>query len=213
MGERQRVEIWYSLQSDYCYFLLDRLLKLSSVGVDVVVRPVLGIVLRMPEATRNRGAMEQQYFETDTRRTAAYLGLPYSYPEPSPIQFEHGSVWIASKEQPRIERLYRLFVGANRRGHGLAFLDVVGRGLWNGTQSGWDSGSFLPDAMGKIGLDHEMVMVQTEWSSAQEELNANHEAMLEIGHWGMPLMAYKGEPFYGQDRFDQLIWRLGVELL
>jgi len=25
---------------------------------------------------------------------------------------------------------------------------------------------------------------------------------------GVPLMAFNGEPFFGQDRFDQLRWRL-----
>jgi 2-hydroxychromene-2-carboxylate isomerase len=28
------------------------------------------------------------------------------------------------------------------------------------------------------------------------------------GHYGVPLMVYEGEPFFGQDRFDQLLWRL-----
>ncbi len=32
--------------------------------------------------------------------------------------------------------------------------------------------------------------------------------MLEAGHWGVPLFVYRGEPFYGQDRMDQLIWRV-----
>jgi 2-hydroxychromene-2-carboxylate isomerase len=212
MGERQCVEVWYSLQSDYCYFLLDRLLQLSSAKVDVVVRPVLGIVLRMPEATRNRGELEQRYFVTDTRRTAEFLNLPHVYPDPSPIEFEPGSLWVASKEQPRIERLYRLFVGANREGKGLVFLSIVGRGLWDGANPGWDTSSFLPDAMASIGLDHDVILLQTQWQDAQEELDANHHAMLKAGHWGVPLMAHNGEPFYGQDRFDQLIWRLGIEL-
>lgn len=212
MSDRRKVDVWYSLQSDYCYFLLDRLLRLSSLGVDIAVRPVLGIVLRMPEATRNRGELEQRYFVTDTKRTAEFLGLPYSYPDPSPIQFEPGSLWIASKEQPRIERLYRLFVGGNRAGKGLDFLGVVARGLWDGSQPDWDSSSFLHGAMADIGLDHDRVLANTAWTDAQRELDANHDAMLEAGHWGVPLLAYEGEPFYGQDRFDQLLWRMGLTL-
>lgn len=210
MQDRPRVNVWYSLQSDYCYFLLDRLLALSAREAQVVIRPVLGIVLRMPEATHNRGEMEQRYFRIDTQRTAAFLGLPYAYPDPSPIEFEPGSFWTAADEQPRIERLYRLFVGANRSGKGMAFLDVIGRGLWNGANPDWDSSSFFADAMAKIGLDHDAVLDRTDWESAQTELDANHRAMLEVGHWGVPLMEYDREPFYGQDRFDQLLWRLGM---
>ena len=28
------------------------------------------------------------------------------------------------------------------------------------------------------------------------------------GHYGVPLMVFEGEPFFGQDRFDQLLWRM-----
>ncbi len=28
------------------------------------------------------------------------------------------------------------------------------------------------------------------------------------GHYGVPLMVYAGEPFFGQDRYDQLLWRM-----
>ncbi len=32
--------------------------------------------------------------------------------------------------------------------------------------------------------------------------------MAAAGHWGVPLSVLDGEPFYGQDRFDLLVWRL-----
>ena len=212
MGDRARVDMWYSLQSDYCYFLIDRLLKLAAAGVTVTIRPVLGLVLRMPEATRDRSDIEKRYFIADTRRTAEFLGLPHVYPDPSPIAFEPGSIWIASPEQPRIERLYRLFVGASRAGKGLAFLDVVGRGLWDGKNPGWDAGTFLYDTMARIGLDHDTLLGDNDWAGVENELDTNHQAMLEAGHWGVPLMVFEGEAFYGQDRFDQLLWRMGIDL-
>ena len=28
------------------------------------------------------------------------------------------------------------------------------------------------------------------------------------GHYGVSLMVFDGEPFFGQDRFDQLVWRM-----
>lgn len=210
MTKRERVDVWFSLQSDYCYFLLDRLIWLSNCDVDVVIRPVLGLVLRMPEATRDRGEIEQKYFKTDTERTAAYLRLPYAYPDPSPIQFEPGSVWIATEEQPLIEQLYRLFIGASRSGKGLAFLDQVGRGLWNGANPNWDRGTYLRESMTRIGLEYDHVLDNAGWQDVRQELEGNHQAMLEAGHWGVPLMVYGGEPFYGQDRFDQLLWRMGM---
>ena len=37
---------------------------------------------------------------------------------------------------------------------------------------------------------------------------ANQDAQREGGHYGVPLMVFDGEPFFGQDRFDQLKWRM-----
>ena len=37
---------------------------------------------------------------------------------------------------------------------------------------------------------------------------ANQVAHEHAGHWGVPTCAYKGEPFFGQDRLDVLLWRL-----
>ncbi len=37
---------------------------------------------------------------------------------------------------------------------------------------------------------------------------ANQKAHADSGHWGVPTMAFNGEPFFGQDRLDLLLWRL-----
>ncbi|WP_299849763.1 DsbA family protein [uncultured Roseovarius sp.] len=203
-----RVEVFYSLQSDYCYFLLDRLIGLAGQRVEVVIRPVLGGVVRLPERFRDRDALEQRYFATDTARQAEYLGLPYAYPQPSPIAFKPNSLWVAEEKQPLNEHLNRLYVGATRHGRGLAFLDTVGRMIWNGSTPGWDKGDHLKNAMAMIGLEMDTVLAQTNWAAAKTDLDANARAMLTAGHWGVPLMIYRDEPFYGQDRFDQLIWRM-----
>jgi 2-hydroxychromene-2-carboxylate isomerase len=205
---KARVDVYYSLQSDYCYFLLDRLLELADQQVDVVIKPVLGGVLRIPERYSNRDALEQSYFVTDTTRLAAFLGLPYAYPDPSPITFRPGSLWVAENKQPRNEHLYRLFVGSVRAGRGLAFLDTVGRMLWDGSTRNWDQGEHLRQSMQQAGLNQDAVLEATSWQDAQSYLEQNATDILNDGHWGVPLMVYEGEPFYGQDRFDHLQWRM-----
>jgi 2-hydroxychromene-2-carboxylate isomerase len=38
---------------------------------------------------------------------------------------------------------------------------------------------------------------------------AQNQADLEsAGHWGVPTMVFEGEPFFGQDRIDLLVWRM-----
>lgn len=203
-----RVDVFYSTQSAYCYFLLDRLLDLARTNVEVCIRPVLGAVLRVPERYVDRDETEAQYFTRDTARVAEFLNLPYADPDPSPIRFKPGSIWRAEEDQPLNQRLNRLYVGACRQGLGLSFLDHVGRMLWDGSTPGWDQGTHLAKALSKSGLNLERTLADVTWDDALRDLNANAEAMLAAGHWGVPLMVYQNEPFYGQDRFDHLLWRL-----
>jgi 2-hydroxychromene-2-carboxylate isomerase len=55
------------------------------------------------------------------------------------------------------------------------------------------------------------------WSGRAIEANEEHyEAVIagneaaqkSAGHWGVPLMVFEGEPFFGQDRFETLKWRM-----
>jgi 2-hydroxychromene-2-carboxylate isomerase len=39
-------------------------------------------------------------------------------------------------------------------------------------------------------------------------IETSQEAQREGGHYGVPLMVFAGEPFFGQDRFDQFKWRM-----
>jgi 2-hydroxychromene-2-carboxylate isomerase len=37
---------------------------------------------------------------------------------------------------------------------------------------------------------------------------ANQRDLEAAGHWGVPTMVFEGEPFFGQDRIDLLLWRM-----
>ena len=45
----------------------------------------------------------------------------------------------------------------------------------------------------------------TAFAAVVEE---NQVAQRAAGHWGVPMMVFGGEAFFGQDRFDQLKWRM-----
>ena len=40
------------------------------------------------------------------------------------------------------------------------------------------------------------------------EVEQNHQALDAAGHWGVPTMVLRNEPFFGQDRIATLRWRL-----
>ena len=62
--------------------------------------------------------------------------------------------------------------------------------------------------MRKAGLDLEAILSSTSWEDAKQTLDQNAARILEAGHWGVPLVVFEEEPFYGQDRFDQLLRRM-----
>ena len=49
---------------------------------------------------------------------------------------------------------------------------------------------------------------QAQAAEIAAEIEASQEAHREAGHWGVPTMVFENEPFFGQDRFDVLVWRL-----
>ena len=42
----------------------------------------------------------------------------------------------------------------------------------------------------------------------EARLAENDRALRTAGHGGVPTMVYEGEVFFGQDRFDMLLWRM-----
>ena len=207
----KRVEVFWSHQSPYCYFSLDRLLALKARGgVDLVLRPILPGVIRDLEAFRDRSEIEQRYFLTDVKRTADYLGIPYAEADPYPVAFVPGNLYRALPDQPRVFRLYHLTAAAIGMGAGWVFLDRVSRLIWDGSTRNWDDEETMRGAVQAAGLDFDLLAGRAEERAEEYERDfaENRKAMLDCGHWGAPTFAYKGEPFYGQDRFDQLVWRM-----
>jgi 2-hydroxychromene-2-carboxylate isomerase len=83
--------------------------------------------------------------------------------------------------------------------------------LWDGSIDGWNEGNHLAEATARAGLD--LAAMERAVAAAPDRyetvLAANDAALRAAGHWGVPTMVFEGEPFFGQDRFDVLLWRLG----
>ncbi|MFN8544990.1 MAG: DsbA family protein [Candidatus Binatia bacterium] len=203
------VDLFWSFRSPYSYLATPRLVALArDWDVAIAVRPVLPIALRDPDKVF-ANPLAPLYILRDAARTAEYLGLPLGWPRPDPVVQEFVTRRIAP-EQPHAWRLTRLGVAAARAGRGLAFIDEVSRLLWSGTVDGWDQGDHLAAATRRAGLDLAQLesTIAREQAAIDAELDANHAALGAAGHWGVPTMVFQGEPFFGQDRIDLLVWRL-----
>ena len=204
------IELFWSFRSPYSYILLPRIIGLQrDFDVDVDLRVVHPAAIRNPSYFARMDPLARPYFMADSARAAAFLDMPFRRPIPDPISQDPLTLTIAP-DQPLATRLGRLGIAATERGHGLTFADEVSRLLWDGTVTGWDSGDHLAQAAARAGLDlaELAASVAADPAHYDAKLVKNDALLRAAGHWGVPTMVFAGEVFFGQDRFDVLLWRL-----
>ncbi len=205
------VDLFWSFRSPWSYLATPRLVDWQRrYHLKVRFRPVYPIALRTPEFFSSVHPLWFSYFMKDVFRVAEYLGLPFQWPNPDPVVQVPGDDGRprTAPEQPYIHRLTRLGALAEELGAGLEFAAAVSGLIW--TTSGWDQGDRLADAVAGVGLDLAAMdeRVSAEADRLEQVIADNEAAHLEAGHWGVPTVAFDGEPFFGQDRLDVLKWRL-----
>ena len=215
MSEPMEIDVFWSFRSPYSYFATRRLRKMQEdFELKVNFRPVYPLAIRTPEFFQTLSDQWVNYFNTDMLRSAEFLGLPFGWPNPDPVNqfFDENGKRQKGEDQPYIHRITRLGVLAEEMGKGIEFADDVSTLIWGGTEN-WHEGDHLENAARNLGLNlsemDERAIAEAERTEAviiQNQLD--HDA---AGHWGVPTCAFRGEPFYGQDRLDVLLWRLKKE--
>lgn len=203
-------DLFWSFRSPYSYLVTDRIVAFQKdYDVSCRVRPVYPIAVRQPEFFSNSDPLWFSYFARDIFRSAQFAGIPFAWSNPDPVYMDPATRTYP-KEQPHIHRLTRLGMAAVERGRGLAFIEQVGRLIWSGAVSGWHEGDHLARAAERAGLDLAELdrAVEAESERLDTAIEENQQAQRQGGHYGVPLMVFEGEPFFGQDRFDQLKWRM-----
>jgi len=204
----ETIDAYWSFRSPYSYLVTPDLLHLrETYDVDIQLRVVL------PAAVRSEAGLfdisdknKITYIIRDSLRRAEFLGLPMALPKPDPIMQDMQTFKIA-EEQPYIFRLCKLGIEANRQGKGIDFAAKISRLIFGGVE-GWDKGTHLKDAAASIALDLDQMEAAIDGSDHLEEIEQNHAGLKIAGHWGVPTMVVRGEPFFGQDRIEILKWRL-----
>ena len=209
----RKVDVFYSFRSPYCYLLTNRLVALAQdFDVAVMIRPVYPIAVRDAEFFRRVDSLYRPYHMRDSSRLAEFLNISYRRPVPDPIVQDLESGAIAA-EQPYIRHITRIAQAATELGMGLAYSAAVMTLLWNGATDNWHQGEHLANACREAGLDFDALdgRAQREADRLDTEIEGNQAAQRAAGHWGVPLMVFDEEPFYGQDRFDMLCWRMSQQ--
>ncbi|HEV7733986.1 MAG TPA: DsbA family protein [Candidatus Binatia bacterium] len=205
------VDCFWSFRSPYSYLATPRMVQLAADwDVDLRVRPVLPIAVRIAGFFQQVNPLWLPYLLRDTFRVSQQLGIPYGPPRPDPIVQDMATREV-SPEQPYIFRLTRLGVEAAARGRGLPFIAEVSRLIWGGEVVGWHEGTHLADAAARAGLDLASLdaAIAADPDRYDTIIAGNQDELEAAGHWGVPTFVFQGEPFFGQDRIETLLWRLG----
>jgi 2-hydroxychromene-2-carboxylate isomerase len=180
------IDVFWSFRSPYSYLVTPDLLRLrDDYDVTVRLRPVLPIALRAKATVFDAADKKRpRYIVMDARRRAEFLGMPFVWPKPDPI-VQDSETFEVAPDQPRIWRLTALGLEAERRGKGIDFAHSVSAVLWSGTPD-WHTGDHLARASREVGLDLAEMEAALDLKEAKLEINANHQALEDAGHWGVP---------------------------
>ncbi|VAW02413.1 hypothetical protein MNBD_ALPHA06-2187 [hydrothermal vent metagenome] len=202
-------DVFWSFRSPYSYLATPQLYAITrEYDVTCRFRPVFPLAVRVEDFFKTVNPLWPGYIMHDLPREAERLGMDIQWPEPDPIVQDFATLQVA-KEQPYITRLTRLGVAAERLGKGLAFANAASARIWGGVKN-WDQGTVLAEAAAEAGLDFAALetILDQDASGLDREITQNETEQTTAGHWGVPLMVFDGEPFFGQDRVQSLLWRM-----
>lgn len=203
-------DLFFSFRSPYSYLAIGRYRAMvEEYDLAIALRTVLPIAIRDPSILFTGNPAVGRYIFMDAARSAQMLGLPFRWPRPDPVVQNLATREIAA-EQPYIHRLCRMGQAAERRGLGLAFADEVSKIIWSGSTDNWQEDEPMSAACKRAGLDLDELAAEAEADAAglDAEIAANQAALEAAGHWGVPTLVFKGEPFFGQDRIAMALWRM-----
>ena len=204
------VDVFWSFRSPYSWLVTPGLVKLQTAyDLTVNVRPVLPIAVRIDGFFKRVNPLWPPYLARDCYRLAQMQGTPFRWPRPDPIVMDIASGEVP-KDQPYIYRITRMGQAAAEAGKGLAYIAEVGEVIWGGGVDNWHEGDHLARAAIRAGLDPEALerTARDDADRLDAAILANQQALESAGHWGVPTMVFEGEPFFGQDRLDVLLWRM-----
>ena len=204
------VDVFWSFRSPYSWLVTPGLVKLQAdYDLTVNVRPVLPIAVRIDGFFKRVNPLWPPYLARDVYRLGQMQGTPIRWPRPDPIVMDIASGEVP-RDQPYIHRITRMGQAAAEAGKGLAYIAEAGAVIWGGGVDNWHQGDHLAAAAQRAGLDPEALerAARDDADRLDAAIAANQQALETAGHWGVPTMVFDGEPFFGQDRLDVLVWRM-----
>jgi 2-hydroxychromene-2-carboxylate isomerase len=184
------VDFFLSFRSPYTYLALDRARRLAAAfGATFNIRFVLPMVMRGLPVPRMKGL----YFSRDAAREARRLAIPFGR--------------IADPVGHPVDRGYSLIPLARSAGREFEYCQAFMHGVWaEGIDAGSDAG--LRRIVERAGLEWTRAKPSIGGLEWKPEAEANRRTLMQLGHWGVPVIRIGEVAVWGQDR----LWVIEAEL-
>jgi 2-hydroxychromene-2-carboxylate isomerase len=180
--------MFHSFRSPYSYIALKSAFEIADAfGLKLVVRPV------MPMVTRGVGLPKSKllYIVKDSNREARRHEVPFGK--------------ISDALGTGAERCIAAFYYAQQEGRERDFLVEAGKAIFaEAIDVATDEGmQIVAERSGLFWPDLQTAMKDESW---RDKAEANREALIDVGLWGVPTFKVGEQAFWGQDR-DWLVAR------
>ena len=182
----ERVEFFFSFRSPYSYLAGHRAFALPErFGIELAFRGVIPMVMRGQSVPREKGLHTLR----DVAREADRLGMPFGRIH-DPLGQGAMRCLVVSEHAVEIGREREFVLGASRA-------------IWaEAVDVSTDSG--LRGVCERAGLAWADCRAALADPQILARVEANTAALGELGHWGVPVLTFAGELFWGQDRIEDL---------
>jgi 2-hydroxychromene-2-carboxylate isomerase len=187
------LEFWFDFSSPYGYLAAYRIDAIAAeFGRSVTWRPyLLGVAFKSSgQSPLVSQPMRGPYHLRDMERTARRFNVPLVLPEGFPMATQAAGrafYWLDGQDPAKARDLAKaVYRAAFAQGRNITPRDVVA------------------DVATEIGLDRAAVLAAIEDPAAKEKLRAETESAINRGIFGSPFIIVDGEPFWGNDRLDDV---------
>jgi 2-hydroxychromene-2-carboxylate isomerase len=181
-----RLDFFFSFRSPYSYLAAPRAFALAErFDVEVAYRGVVPMAMRGQSVPRAKSLHTLR----DVAGEATRLGLPFGRIH-DPIG--EGAMRCLLVAEHAVD------VGRER-----AFVLAASRAIWGeAVDVARDDG--LRGLCGRAGLSWSACAAALQDADLRARVDASTDALARLGHWGVPVLAYGHELFWGQDRIEDL---------
>ena len=202
------VDHFSSFRSPYAYFAIDRMAELQNTyNVQINVRMVYPIAVKNQQFFQDAPTYRYLHDFLDSERLGKFHGIPYRFPVPDFVTQDPNTL-VVSDIKPETYLLVHCAAAAQELGKPFQFAQRMMHYCWDGQTDNWMD--YIEDALTQSGLDGPAVIenVKANPDKYQAIILQNEKDLRASGHGGVPNNVFRGEPFWGQDRIDVLLWRL-----